>query len=188
MNNKLFRLLLGNPVVRAITRLIMLIAELLARMANYARARALFPNSDVIVAWNTEVKFPENITLGRGVVIGTNCTLGASAPIFIGDKVLFSKGCFVDTGSADITTAPPYAKMSRPIRIENGVWLGANAMIMAGVTIGENSIIAAGTIVRKSVPPNSYVISVEPRVQAFGVRPPGPRVRTKPRVDPPSGS
>jgi maltose O-acetyltransferase len=169
MDNKLFRFLLGSFVARMITRLVVLIGEQFTRLANYARTRMLFPQSDdVVCSWTTEVKYPQNITLGKRVVIGTHCTIGASAPIYIGDDVLFSKGVFVDTGTADISTPPPYAKMKRPIRIEKGVWLGAYSMVMAGVTIGENSIIAAGTIVRKSVPPGSFVVSERPRVQPMG--------------------
>ena len=122
---------------------------------------------DVVCHWSTEVKYSENITVGKRVVIGTECTIGAAAPIYIGDDVLFSKGVFVDTGTADISTPLPYAKIAKAIRIERGVWLGAYSMVLAGVTIGENSIIAAGVIVRKSVPPGSFVVDERPRVQSF---------------------
>ena len=101
------------------------------------------------------------------MIIGTHCTIGAVAPIFLGDDVHLSKGVFIDTGTADISTPPPYAKLSKAIRIEKGVWLGAYSMVMAGVTVGENSIVAAGVIVRKSVPPGSFVVDERPRVQSF---------------------
>lgn len=162
------RFLLGTPVARAVTRFVVLTGRSLGRIANYARARMLFPNvPDVVCGWTTEIKYPENITLGKRVVLGANCTIGAAAPIYIGDDVLLSKGVFIDTGTADVSTTPPYARMAKPIRIEKGVWLGAYSMVMAGVTIGENSIIAAGVIVRKSVPPGSFVVDERPRVQSF---------------------
>jgi acetyltransferase-like isoleucine patch superfamily enzyme len=169
MANALFRRVLASGVSRMITRGLIAIGFNLGRIASYSRARMLFPNApDVVCHWSTEVKCPENITLGKRVVIGTECTIGASAPIYIGDDVLIAKGAFVDTGSADISTPLPYAKMSKPIRIERGVWLGAYSMVMAGVTIGENSVVAAGVIVRKSVPPGSFVVDERPRVQSFG--------------------
>src|SRR5689334_18786675 len=99
MADKLLRFLFGTFVVRAITRFIIFIGCSLARVANYARARMLFPNApDVVCAWTTEVKYPQNITLGKRVVLGANCTIGAAAPIYIGDDVLLSKGVFIDTG------------------------------------------------------------------------------------------
>jgi serine acetyltransferase len=162
------RFFLASAAARAVTRLFMLVSQSCGRIASYARTRALFPScDDVVCHWSTEIKYPENITLGKRVVIGPKCTIGASAPIFIGDDVLFSKGVFIDTGTADISTPLPYAKLSKPIRIGHGVWLGANAMVMAGVSIGDNSIIAAGTIVRKSVPAGSFVVSEKARVQSF---------------------
>ena len=159
---------LGSGPVRLLTRLIFMSASLLGRLASYCRARALFPDTpDVICHWTTEVKCPENITLGRRVVIGSHCTIGASAPVFLGDDVLLSKGVFIDTGTADISTPVPYRRFSKPISIGAGVWLGAYSRVMAGVTIGENSIVAAGVTVRKSVPKDSFVVDEKPRVQSF---------------------
>ncbi len=161
------RRILGSAPARAATWGVMYVSRTVSRLANFCRARALFPHSDVIIHWSTEVKCPENVTLGKRVVIGPGCTVGAQAPIHLGDDVLLSKGVFIDTGTADISTPVPYARMSKPIRIEDGVWLGAYAMVMAGVTIGANSIIAAGVIVRKNVPPGSFVVDERPRVQSF---------------------
>jgi acetyltransferase-like isoleucine patch superfamily enzyme len=165
---KVSRFLLGTAPSRAIARGVVFTVGQLGRIASYSRARMLFPDvPDVVCHWSTEVKYPKNITLGKRVVIGTGCTIGAASPIYLGDDVLLSKGVFVDTGTADISTPPPYARMSKPIRIEKGVWLGAYSMVMAGVTIGENSIVAAGVIVRKNVPPGSFVVDERPRIQSF---------------------
>jgi acetyltransferase-like isoleucine patch superfamily enzyme len=165
---RLARLLLGSWPVRALTWLFIGSGRLFGRLASYCRARALFPNnSEVVCHWTTEVKYPENITLGRRVVIGSHCTIGAAAPVYLGDDVLLSKGVFLDTGTADISTPPPYERLSKPISIGAGVWLGAYSRVMAGVTIGPNSIIAAGVTVRKNVPKDSFVADERPRVQPF---------------------
>ncbi len=44
-----------------------------------------------------------------------------------------------------------------PVIIEDGAWIGMNAVILKGVTIGENAVVAAGAVVSKSVPPNVVV-------------------------------
>jgi acetyltransferase-like isoleucine patch superfamily enzyme len=168
MAEKLLRYVLATSLARLTTRMVIGVGFQLGRIASYARTRLLFPNApDVVCHWSTEVKYPENITFGQRVIVGTHCTLGAGAPIYIGDDVVLSKGVFLETGTADVSTPPPYTKMAKSIRIEKGVWLGAYAMVMPGVTIGENSIIASGVIVRKSVPANSFVVDERPRVQAF---------------------
>ena len=38
------------------------------------------------------------------------------------------------------------------VTIEDDVWVGANAVILAGVTIGEHCVVAAGSIVSRSIP------------------------------------
>lgn len=53
----------------------------------------------------------------------------------------------------------PYTPIfrTRPIVIEDKVWIGARAMILKGVRIGYGSIVAAGAVVTKDVPPYSIV-------------------------------
>ncbi|WP_222436057.1 acyltransferase [Rubripirellula reticaptiva] len=49
------------------------------------------------------------------------------------------------------------------IVVEDGVWIGANSVILKGVAIGSNSIVAAGAVVTKDVPPNTVVAGVPAR-------------------------
>lgn len=46
-------------------------------------------------------------------------------------------------------------RIFRPIKVGNGVWIGAGAMILGGVTIGNGAVIGAGSVVAKDVPPDS---------------------------------
>jgi acetyltransferase-like isoleucine patch superfamily enzyme len=45
------------------------------------------------------------------------------------------------------------------IILEEGVLVGAGAIILEGVTIGHGSIISTGSLIQKDVPPDSYVIT-----------------------------
>ncbi|QQR64412.1 transferase [Candidatus Roizmanbacteria bacterium] len=47
--------------------------------------------------------------------------------------------------------------MSKPIVIEDDVWIGTKSVILPGVTIGRGSIVAAGAVVTKNVAPYSIV-------------------------------
>jgi maltose O-acetyltransferase len=46
----------------------------------------------------------------------------------------------------------------RRVRIGNGVFIGAGAIILPGVTIGDEAIVGAGAVVRRDVAPGSLVI------------------------------
>jgi acetyltransferase-like isoleucine patch superfamily enzyme len=46
---------------------------------------------------------------------------------------------------------------SKPIIVEDKVWIGARALIMKGVRVGYGSTVAAGAVVTKDVPPYSIV-------------------------------
>lgn len=51
--------------------------------------------------------------------------------------------------------------------IGNDVWIGANAIVMAGVCIGNGAIIGAGAIVTKDVPPYAIVVGVPAKVVKY---------------------
>ena len=42
--------------------------------------------------------------------------------------------------------------VSKAIKIEDNVWIGANCIILPGVKIGAGSVISAGSVVPKDVP------------------------------------
>ena len=47
---------------------------------------------------------------------------------------------------------------SKPITLEEGVWIGANCTVCGGVTIGQGSIIGAGSVVTKDIPPGVIAV------------------------------
>lgn len=108
--------------------------------------------------WNADLKNVKNIELGNYVVIGVNASIGAHSRVFIGDRVRISRDVIIETAGLDFSSGkPPYSHISNPICIEEGVWIGARAIILGGITIGKNSVVAAGSVVTKSVPPYSII-------------------------------
>ena len=49
-------------------------------------------------------------------------------------------------------------------KIGNDVWVGENAIILAGVNIGDGAIIGAGAVVTKDVPPYAIVVGVPAKI------------------------
>ncbi|MDP2723610.1 MAG: acyltransferase [Bacteroidales bacterium] len=100
-----------------------------------------------------------DVTIGNNVRIGLSNTL--IGPITIGNDIMFAQNIVLsglNHGYEDISLPiSDQPVTTKPIIIQDEVWIGANAVITAGVTVGKHSIVAAGSVVVKSVPPYSIV-------------------------------
>lgn len=108
------------------------------------------------------------IRIGRGTFIGEATIMRGQGGIEVGERVLFGPAVqvlAVDHVFSD-TSLPVMDQgiTARGIRIEDGCWIGAGAIILDGVTIGRGSCVGAGAIVTKSVPPHSVAVGSPARV------------------------
>lgn len=94
---------------------------------------------------------PWNLKTGRSVAIDDQVDLYNVAPITLGHMVSISRRAFLCTASHDISDVGRPLKTA-PIKIGNGVWIGAEAYIGPGVTIGDGAVVAARAVVVKDVP------------------------------------
>ncbi|TSD85634.1 acyltransferase [Mycobacterium sp. KBS0706] len=152
------RALLRSAPARLLVRCLMVVGRASSSLASAAKTATLFPRSeDCFCHWSAEVKNPSYISLGRGVIIGPRCTIGAASAIHLGDHVHLSKGVYVETAGLDFSAAAPYPHVHKPIAIGEGVWVGADAIVLGGVTIGDRAVIGAGAVVSRDVPPDTIV-------------------------------
>lgn len=95
-----------------------------------------------------------NTSWGDGCYANFNLTLVDNGPIDIGDHVLLGPNVTLCTTGhpVDPVTRSRGAQYSQRITIEDGVWIGAGAIVLPGVTIGRNAVIGAGSVVTKDVP------------------------------------
>jgi maltose O-acetyltransferase len=151
-------------------RLLVLLLETLAMRCGWLWGRIRFAarvprkGPGCVCHWSAEIKHPENLVLGRQVVIGVHTTLGAHSTIILGDHVRISKDVVIETAGLDFTGEPPYPHVSAPITIGEGAWIGTRSIVLGGVTIGARAIVAAGSVVTKDVPPGAVVAGVPARV------------------------
>lgn len=139
--------------------------------------RAIMP--EVIIGNNCNIQgnlIMENVnaklSIGNNVFIGYNTNITITSEISIGHDVLISFDCIIqdtDNHSLDINKRKGdnldwmgnshnwNNHPSKPVHIENGVWIGARAIILKGITIGECAIIGAGSVVTKDVKPYTIV-------------------------------
>lgn len=105
-------------------------------------------------------KFSSEVELGDYSGIGVNARLNGK--VVIGNYVMMGPNCTCITRnhcfeSLELPMAKQGFTETRPIIIDNDVWVGANVTILPGVHIGTGSIIGAGAVVTKDVEPYSIV-------------------------------
>ena len=105
------------------------------------------------VSWKPSVKctFPWKLTVGDHSWIGEEAWLLNLDEIRIGANVCISQRVFLCTGSHD-WAKESFDLITKPIIIEDGVWICANVFVGPGVTIGENTVVTAGSVVTKDLP------------------------------------
>ena len=88
-----------------------------------------------------------NATIGRFCSIGRRCSIGAA----LHDVTAFS--------THPIAASPSFVR-DPATTIGNDVWIGDNALIVAGVTLGDGVIVGGGAVVTRDVPPYTIVAGV----------------------------
>jgi acetyltransferase-like isoleucine patch superfamily enzyme len=81
----------------------------------------------------------------QSVTIGNNCLIAANCQIFDGNGH--------DTSFPNVENRINTTGASKPIVIEDNVWIGANSVVLPGVTIGQGSVISVNSVVTKDIPP-----------------------------------
>jgi acetyltransferase-like isoleucine patch superfamily enzyme len=84
-------------------------------------------------------------SLIANTAIGKNCAIGPGVIIGCTTHKIGSSNRRADKGKF------------LPVKIEDGVWIGARAVILGGVRVGRGSIVAAGAVVTRDVQPNTMV-------------------------------
>ncbi|MBB5172253.1 2,3,4,5-tetrahydropyridine-2,6-dicarboxylate N-acetyltransferase [Texcoconibacillus texcoconensis] len=92
--------------------------------------------------------------IGEGTMIDMNAVLGGRATV--------GKNCHIGAGAVLAGVIEPPS--AQPVVIEDGVVVGANAVILEGVTVGEGAVVAAGAIVTEDVPANAVVAGTPAKV------------------------
>ena len=109
------------------------------------------------------------VTIGARTYLGRDLTVVALGEVQIGDDVMGSDRLLLaDTGPEPRVAGDPVMRQGlagpRAVRIEDGVFLGTGAMVLAGVTVGARSLVGAGAVVTGDVPPNCVVVGNPARI------------------------
>jgi len=108
-----------------------------------------------------------NIIIGKDTLVNSEISFGCPKDkIIIGDYVQIGPRVLFETVNHDVHYSPGKRRKTstKPIVVEDGVWIGAGVIVLQGVTLGEGSVIAAGAVVTKDVPRLKVVGGVPARI------------------------
>ena len=94
---------------------------------------------------------PWHIIIGDETGIANGTILYSQDTITLGKRVVISQGSHLCAGTHDFTKKG-FPLITKPIIIEDNVWIAAESFIHPGVTIHEGAVIGARSVVVKDVP------------------------------------
>ena len=116
----------------------------------------------VVVKPSVNIKFPWKLEIGDYAWIGENVWIDNLEYVKIGANVCISQGALLLTGSHDATRST-FDYMGGNIKIDDGVWIGAKAVVTAGVNCGSHSILGANSIAENDLEPYA-IYKVNPAI------------------------
>jgi maltose O-acetyltransferase len=107
-----------------------------------------------------------NTSLGDRFYANTGCIFLDSAPVTIGDRVLFGPAVqlLAATHPLEAELRAQGLEYAEPIAIGDDVWLGGGAIVLPGVTIGDRAVVGAGSVVTRDVPADVVVAGSPARI------------------------
>ena len=94
---------------------------------------------------------PWNLICDEEVCVADDVIIYNQAPVRFGQRVVISQGAHLCAGTHDYSS-PGFELIARPIRIEDNVWIAAEAFIHPGIDIAEGCVIGARAVVTRNMP------------------------------------
>lgn len=123
-------------------------------LGKYAQIICASDNCVRFTSWPSKQADAE-IVLGDYCLISPGVRISAAQSIRIGDNCMLAANVIIsDSDWHGIYNRIRPFRCTKPVVIENNVWLGERVIVTKGVTIGENSVVGAGSVVTKNIPAN----------------------------------
>ncbi len=114
----------------------------------------------------------DNVSIGKNAVIMMGAILNIGAVVgegtmidmgaVLGGRATVGKNCHIGAGAVLAGVIEPAS--AKPVIVEDGVLVGANAVVIEGVHIGEGAVVAAGAVVIEDVEAGKVVAGCPARV------------------------
>ncbi|MDF3079253.1 MAG: wcaF [Sphingobacteriaceae bacterium] len=121
---------------------------------------------DVRVKPFIHIKYPWKLTMGDHSWLA-DCYIENLAHVHIGKNVCVSQEAMLLTGNHDYKKTG-FDLITKDIVLEDGVWIGARALVAPGIVCKSHSVLAAGSVATKDM-------------EAYGIYQGNPAVRVRER-------
>ena len=113
-----------------------------------------------------KVSIGKNAVIMMGAIINIGAVIGNGTMIdmgaVLGGRATVGNNCHIGAGAVLAGVIEPAS--ATPVIVEDGVLVGANAVIIEGVHVGCNAVVAAGAVVIEDVPEGAVVAGCPAKV------------------------
>jgi acetyltransferase-like isoleucine patch superfamily enzyme len=109
----------------------------------------------------------ERISIGKRVIVSYNVTI-ADSDFHPRDAESRKLDAIANAPEGDRSKRPQI--VTKPVTIEDDVWIGIGAIILKGVVIGRGARVGAGAVVTSDVPPGATVVGNPARMTEEGIK------------------
>lgn len=106
--------------------------------------------SGVVIKPNVNIKYPWLLRIGDYCWIGEGVWVDNLAMVTIGNNVCLSQGAYLLTGSHNYKKET-FDLIVGEITLEDGVWIGAKAIVCPNVICKSHSVLSAGSVATKEL-------------------------------------
>jgi putative colanic acid biosynthesis acetyltransferase WcaF len=111
--------------------------------------------SGVVIKPRVSIKYPWKLAVGNNVWIGEHVWIDNLAQVTIGDNVCISQGAMLLCGNHDYKKQT-FDLVLGEIVLEDGVWIGAKAIVCPGITCQSHAVLAVNSVATSNL--ESYKI------------------------------
>ena len=104
--------------------------------------------NNVLIKPCVNIKYPWFLEIGDNVWIGEEVWIDNLGKVKIGNNVCLSQGSLILCGNHDYSKES-FDLIVGDITLEDGVWVGAKAIVGPGVTMRSHSVLTAGSVLTK---------------------------------------
>ena len=112
-------------------------------------------------------RYGGRLSIGEDSFASSNVSITALEDIVIGRRAKIGNNVVIVDHDHDYRNGNVGYKTS-PVVVGEGVWIGANAVILKGSRIGDGAVIAAGAVVRGDIPAGAVAAGVPASVISRG--------------------